>query len=279
MSVTAARVVATSVGPVELHEAGAGPPLFLLHAAGHDHRDFEAVIPALAARHRVLAVDWPGAHGSRSAAPDPPESASTLLYAAVLDELVARLAPGGAAIVGSSIGGHAAVRLATARPERVRALVLVDSGGFVPDSGVARAFCRVKGIPWVTARVEGAFARRHLRVRTATVRARLAAIEAARRDPTWARVTAAIWRSFARPEADLRPLAPAVRAPTLLVWGRHDPVLPVAQGRLAASLIPGASLVELATGHLPFAEAPEAFLAAVLPFLDGIHRDARAVGA
>jgi pimeloyl-ACP methyl ester carboxylesterase len=262
-------LIAARSGPVEVHEAGAGPPLFLLHAAGHDHHDYDAVIPALAARHRVLAVDWPGAHGSRSA---PPAAASTELYAGVLDDLVAALAPGGAALVGSSVGGHAALRLAVARPERVRALLLADSGGFVALDAAARLFCRLKGTPWITARIEGAFARRHLRRRTDTVRARLARIEAARRDPGWAAVTASVWRSFLDPAADLRPLAPAVRAPTLVVWGRHDPVLPVAQGRLAARLIPGATLVELDTGHLPFAEDPEGFLAAALPFLDGALR-------
>jgi pimeloyl-ACP methyl ester carboxylesterase len=149
----------------------------------------------------------------------------------------------------------------------VRALVLVDSGGFGELGVAGRAFCRLKGRPWVTARIEGAFARRHLHRRTEVVRERLRRIDAARRDPTWAAVTAAIWRSFAHAEADLRPLAPSLRAPTLLVWGRRDPVLKLREGRTAARLIPGARLVELDTGHLPFAEAPEEFLAAVGPFL------------
>jgi pimeloyl-ACP methyl ester carboxylesterase len=59
-----------------------------------------------------------------------------------------------------------------------------------------------------------------------------------------------------------------IAAPTLLVFGARDPVISARKdGRLAASLIPGAKLVVMPSGHAPFAEVPEAFLAAVRPFL------------
>ncbi len=70
------------------------------------------------------------------------------------------------------------------------------------------------------------------------------------------------------PGHDLREAARDIRAPTLLVWGKLDPVLPLANdGQSAQRSIPGARLVVLDTGHMPFAEDPQAFLPPVLAFL------------
>ena len=49
-----------SCGTVHYSESGAGTPMLLLHANPGDARDFEAVIPALSQRYRVIAMDWPG---------------------------------------------------------------------------------------------------------------------------------------------------------------------------------------------------------------------------
>ena len=80
-------------------------------------------------------------------------------------------------------------------------------------------------------------------------------------------IDAALWRSFTDPAHDLRARASAIRVPTLLVWGRHDPVLPRRRAAAARGALPQARYVEMDTGHVPFAEDPDGFLAAVLPFL------------
>jgi pimeloyl-ACP methyl ester carboxylesterase len=57
--------------------------------------------------------------------------------------------------------------------------------------------------------------------------------------------------------------------PTLVIWGTTDAITPIAQGRDVARLVPGARLVELPdVGHIPAIEAPAAFDAALLRFLD-----------
>ena len=66
-----------STGRVHYTESGAGTPLLLLHANPGDSRDFDPVIPALAQRHRVLALDWPG-YG-RSQMPAAPQTPSAFL--------------------------------------------------------------------------------------------------------------------------------------------------------------------------------------------------------
>jgi pimeloyl-ACP methyl ester carboxylesterase len=75
----------------------------------------------------------------------------------------------------------------------------------------------------------------------------------------------------------LRTAAASIRQPTLVVWGRRDPILPVGgDGRNAHRSLPRAEFVEVDAGHAPFAEAPEQFLAAVRPFLARLARAASA---
>ncbi len=256
----------TSSGRVAWQAQGRGRPLLLLSANPGDHRDWDAVVPALARDHRVIAVDWPG-HGA-SPAPQPPGTASAMMYARVLAELAEALALEDAVVCGNSVGGYAAVRLALDVPRRVGALVLVDPGGFTRHNAVSRAFCAVKGREDVTRRVAGWFARGYLRKRTPWTEAMIARADAQRANPAQVAVDAAVWRSFADPEHDLRAQAGAIRQPTLLVWGKLDPVLPIlTDGRAARAAMPSAEWVALDTGHAPYAEDPDAFLAAVEPFL------------
>jgi pimeloyl-ACP methyl ester carboxylesterase len=59
-----------------------------------------------------------------------------------------------------------------------------------------------------------------------------------------------------------------VRVPTLIVWGRHDAIVPLNRGELYQAAIPGARLTVLEhCGHSPQVEKPQEFLNAVVPFL------------
>ncbi|HZR45291.1 MAG TPA: alpha/beta hydrolase [Candidatus Manganitrophaceae bacterium] len=267
-------MVKTRAGRVAVEQRGSGAPVLLLHANPGDHRDFDAVVPALAARYRTLAVDWPG-YGESAPLPSP-RSASAMLMAEVLEDLVDRLGLAPAILVGNSIGGYAAARLAIDRPRKVRALVLVDTGGFTPYHILKRLFCRFKGKDFITRRIAGRYAEFYLKRRNRVVEQIIARTYAGQSDPARVAVDAAMWRSFLDPDHDLRGRAARITAPTLLVWGREDPVLPIGvDAQTALRCIPGSRLVALDTGHEPFAEDPEAFLAAVMPFLEEAARPAR----
>jgi pimeloyl-ACP methyl ester carboxylesterase len=80
-------------------------------------------------------------------------------------------------------------------------------------------------------------------------------------------LTAALWRSFAAPEHDLRPRADRITAPCLVIWGSKDTAIPMRLGRSTVAAIPGARLEVLPTGHVPFSSDPAAFLAIAAPFL------------
>ena len=74
----------TRCGAISYSEQGTGFPLVLLHASLCDRRGFAPIIPALAERHRVIAVDWPW-HGE-SDSPPPPLTAGAGLFAGVLED-------------------------------------------------------------------------------------------------------------------------------------------------------------------------------------------------
>jgi len=260
------RTISTSLGPVAYERTGAGLPVVLLHANPGDRRDFAAVAPALAREFDVVAVDWPG-YGD-SPAPAAPHDITAVAFADLLPEIVTRLGIAPAILVGNSVGGFAAAQLAITHPALVRALVLVDTGGFTAHTPLSRAFCRLKGTETGTRLLAAALARRYLRRRTPTVEAMLARAHTHARNATAVTIDAALWRSFVAPAHDLRARAAAIAVPTLIVWGRRDPLLRWDRdGANARRAMPHARFVALDTGHAPFAEDPVAFLEALLPFL------------
>ena len=267
--------IQTRAGAVAYEDQGVGIPLVLLHANPGDHRDFDDILPALVHSYRTIAVDWPG-YG-QSAAPNPPRSASAMLLADVLEDVVDGLDLEPAIFLGNSVGGYAAARFAIRHPERVRALILVDSGGFTPPSLLTRLFCHFKGSEFITRLIATQWARSYLKRRTPLVQQIIARTNAGRAISATVAVDAAIWRSFLHPDHDLRTAASQITAPTLLIYGRFDPAIRFNQdGRSARASMPRAQYSLLETGHEPFAEDPTAFLNVVGPFLDSITDDRRA---
>ncbi|MFM8411601.1 MAG: alpha/beta fold hydrolase [Alphaproteobacteria bacterium] len=253
-----------------VHESGAGPGLVLLHANGGDHRDFEAIAGRLADSFRVHAIDWPGWGES-----DPAGSPTATGYAALLPRILERLGGGPFILLGNSVGGFAAIHAAAARPDLVRALVLVDPGGFTPRWPGTIAACRAIGSESLAPAMMRLLPRLYLRRSGPAVDAIRSRSVAMSHEPGRVRAFASIWRSFATPEHDAREAAGRVAAPTLLVWGRRDPVLPwLVDGRRARRALPRAEVVSLPCGHQAFAEMPGEFLAAVEPFLTSIRREA-----
>lgn len=257
---------------------GDGPPIVLLHSGGHDRRDFDAIVPTLARRFRVIALDLPG-HGESHAFEPPSRAGARAIYEGVEDALVALdLAP--AVVIGNSVGGMAALHVAAARPERVRALILVSPSGLVEMNQATRTVCWLMGREIVRRQLGMAIARRYMVQRSALTDAILARMEARRRDDAFIAMEAALWRSFGRAESDLADRVASIHCPTVLVWGEHDPVIRArVEGRRARRLLPGADWVSLPLGHVPFAEDAAAFLAAIEPFLAPLSAEARPADA
>lgn len=257
----------TSLGTVSYTDDGSGPPIVLLHAALHDRTDFASVTETFAKGRRVLALDWPG-HG---ASPLPVTPLRAVEFGDLLIEFADRLDLNNAVIVGNSVGGYAACRLALERPERVAGVVLVNTGGFTPHSVFTRLFCAVMGRPAVVKAVFPAFVRAYMRAKNPADKAIVNRVVARAKTDGGARTAAALWKSFTDPGHDLRTRTAQINAPVLITWGAKDVTAPPRWGKAVQAAIPGSRFEALPTGHVVFSSEPAAWLGTVLPFVDAAH--------
>lgn len=260
--------IQTRAGRVAYRESGSGPSVLLLHATLHDRHDFDPVVETLARRYRTIAVDWPG-HGDSDPV-DATMEPGAPLFADVLEDVVDGLGLSRAVLIGNSVGGFAAARLAINRPGFVAGLILVNSGGFVPWNPLSRMSCQVLGTPAVFRRIAPLFVRGYMRAKTDSDRKISARAIAMAKKAEGIRTGTGLWRSFATPEHDLRSRAGELSAPTLIVWGKKDIAIPLSAGRATHDAIRGSRLEILDTGHVVFSSEPEGFLAVAEPFLQSV---------
>jgi pimeloyl-ACP methyl ester carboxylesterase len=264
--------------PVAYHAAGSGPVVLLIHGITSSADAWEAVIPALAEEHTVIAPDLLGHGGSAK----PRGDYSLGAYASGLRDVLSALGHARATVVGHSMGGGIAMQLAYQFPERVERLALVSSGGLGREVGLPLRAATLPGAEWVlpllTRRgprdvlgvASGLLRRAGLRTRadergTARGLASLSDAEARRAflhtarsvlDPSGQRVSA----------TDRLYLAEGM--PTLIVWGERDPTIPATHGIAAHAAIPHSRLELFPdAGHYPFDEDPERFAAVVSDFV------------
>ena len=255
----------------ELVGSGPGPTLLLVHAGIADRRMWDdQVDPFAEAGWTVVRADLPGFGET------PPPAGPVALWATLRD-LLERLGVDRAVVVGCSLGGRAAVDLALAAPERVRALVLVGSG-------LAGHRFQEPALFELWDRSEGALERGdHREAARVEIDTWVAGVDRPPEavDPeVRRRVTGMLLTAYAHGEADLEePDPPAagrlgeITAPTLVVVGEHDrPDIQAMADALAAG-IPGAERVVLdGAAHLPSMERPGEFNRVVLEFLADLDR-------
>ena len=242
---------------VQIFTGGAGAPLLYLHGAGVYW--WMPVHDLLAGRHRVYLPVHPG-YGASPGIEDI-ESMEDLVFHTidVLDALRLERVD----VVGLSLGGWLAAELALRHPARVGRLVLVDAAG-----------TRVPGTPREDLFMAApARARQLLFADPASALARQIVPDA----PPPERLEAALRgreaaaRLLWNPHVQYRKLTSRlgrIKAPTLVVWGAQDRLLPRALGEAYQRGIPGATLTTIdGCGHLPPVEQPERFARIVLDFL------------
>ncbi len=263
--------------PVRYLSAGAGPPLVLLHGAGENALDWRWVMSDLAASHRVYAPDLPGSPMSAGAAADYSPAFFQRFVSGFLDALHIERA----AMVGNSLGGLTAMRLALFEPARATALVLVDSAGLGRAASPALRSLALPGygklaIVWGKT-PPGALQR-------SLGRAALLFAHPRRVPPEWLRGQYRLARTPGFLEAQLAAVRaqvglrgqrevlldqlPRVHIPTLVVWGSRDRVLPESQAKNAVARLRDGSLSLIPDcGHIPHVECPDRFVTACARFL------------
>ncbi len=114
---------AADLAPLKATTLGKGSTVVLVHGLGGNRTDWLPTTKRLLANHRVVMVDLPG-HGDSPTLPDP---FSLEAAAAQLDALLAQQNPESTIVVGHQFGGIVALLAASAHPERMRGLILIDT--------------------------------------------------------------------------------------------------------------------------------------------------------
>jgi pimeloyl-ACP methyl ester carboxylesterase len=214
-------------------------------------------LDALAAEHLVAAVDLVGFGKNRHFLGPPvilpPFAEVTALLARWLETFGEPVH-----LIGHSMGGQIAIRLAAEHPELVRSLILVDAAG-MPFHLDPRPHIRpLPKPPYGGPRI-----------------LRLLVPDFLRAGPT--SVAVASTRVVL---GDMRAMMRALRVPTLLVWGENDPLVPLPYGEAMREEIEGSRLVVIPrAAHVAMWDAPEEFNRAVIDFIDDVERESLATAS
>jgi 3-oxoadipate enol-lactonase len=254
--------LATRDGAVTAVQSGSGEDIVLLHSLLCDRTSFDAVLPALAARHRVTSINLPGFHGSRTV------DANIKSYVDAIAKAIDEFGVGERmTLMGNGFGGTLALAYAVAKPATVSQLVVADAAAAFPDAGrqafvAMAAMVRDQGmaaIATVAARrvYHDSYIDKHPHV-IEQRRAVLLGIE-----PNSFLAACEILASI-----DLLPELPSIKTPTLVVFGSHDQATPPDLIRAIVRAVPNAEIREIDDcGHCPPLEKPKAFLSALQGFV------------
>jgi pimeloyl-ACP methyl ester carboxylesterase len=241
---------------------GSGPPLVVLHGLGMSRRAWDPVVPALAERFDVIAVDIPG-FGDSAPLPADVEPTPAAL-AATIDDLLDDLGICHPHVVGNSLGGWVALELAGVRP--VASLTLLSPAGFWRAHTPIYARVSLRMSRWLT-RHAGGLLCRLVRYRAARVLilgqthgrpTRLTAEQAQRtiqelgQSPGFdATLSATTHRRYLA--------GSGLEAPITVAFGSRDRILLRRQSRHLDQLPAETQVRELpGCGHIPMSDDPEA---------------------
>ena len=246
------------------------PAIVLLHGFGSSLETWQAWADILSSRYRVVRFDLPGFGLS---GPDPTGDYSDARSLQIITGLMDTLGIARAALVGNSLGGKLAWMFAATKPARVDRLVLVSPDGFASPGF---EYGKKPDVPAVMRLLPYVLPAAMLRSTLAPAYGNPAVLTdrmvARYRDMMLAPgVRAAMVDRMG--QVDLQPPEPLLRrieAPTLLLWGERDAMIPFSNARDYLGAIPNVRLVALpGLGHVPMEEAPAESLAPVLAFLAG----------
>jgi pimeloyl-ACP methyl ester carboxylesterase len=275
------RIVTDDGVALEVVERGTGPVLVLVHGFGGAKEDFSDQLDDLARDHRVVTLDLRG-HGE-SDGPEDPARYSLDRFAADLSNVLDALDIDSCWLLGHSMGGMIVRRFVLASPQRVDALILMDtSPGPVPgldsemiDLGVQIA--NEQGMDELK-RVMDAFSPLDTPAYQRTLAERPGYREFG--DAKWAALSRAMWVTMSieiRDQPDQLGELAALHCPTLVLVGVEDEPFRRVSEEMAAT-IPAAELVVITTaGHSPQFENGPAWLAALRGFLARVGATSPAV--
>jgi 3-oxoadipate enol-lactonase len=235
----------------------AGPPVLLIHAGGMDGRMWRPLVERLEDRYWLIVPDLRG-HGTT---PLPPEEFSHIddLLGVLDDMKIERTA-----VVGCSMGGHVALELATAAPERVNALVLMASSLEIDDwSDEIRQYWAQESELVEAGDIDGAV---ELNARTWGREGETDELVA-----EMARTSLGHQVGVEAPERELTVDLASIAVPTLAISGARDFADFARIADRIAAAVPGAQRAEIAdAGHLIPLERPDETAELLAEFLEAV---------
>jgi pimeloyl-ACP methyl ester carboxylesterase len=244
------------------------PAVILIHGFGASLQTWDVWAEGLGRNHRVIRFDLPG---SGLSLPDPAANYTDARSIELLLALMDKLGLQRAGIVGHSIGGRIAWTFAARHPERVDRLVLVAPDGFASPGF---EYGKAPNVPAMLGLMRYVLPKPLLRMNVQPAYADPKSLTDALLERYYDLIRAPGARQALLDRmrqtvlVDPRPLLAAIRAPTLLVWGERDAMIPFENSNEYLKVLRNAHLVSFpAAGHLPQEEAAADSLAAVEAFL------------
>jgi pimeloyl-ACP methyl ester carboxylesterase len=249
----------TKLGQMHYLDAGKAStdPLVLLHQTPRSMDEFTEVIPLLAARHRVLAIDTPG-YGCSDR---PSEQPTIEEYVAAVIELLDQIGVKRACMIGHHTGAILAFEAAAAYPDRVSKTVV--SGLLAMDEEARnelRPFFKQWHVQEDGSHMNEKWGKFAKWIVDPQLRHR-AILDLLRAGET------SEFGHFAVVDYRMEGKGGLVKAPTLAIWGKDDPFGPTEKNRNFVKTLPDCREVVLEGGIFLPNEHPEAFAGAILDFV------------
>ena len=239
---------------------GSGPALLLTHGYSSTSAMWRGQIEALSKHHKLVLWDMRG-HG-QSDYPNDPAAYSEALTVADMAALLDQVGAHSAIVGGLSLGGYMSLAFYRAHPQRVEALLIIDTGpGFKKDD--ARQAWNKRAHD-----TGDRFEREGLAVLTSQSRERSSV---SHRDASG--LARAARGMLTQRDAGVIEMLPDIKVPSLVVVGADDTPFLAASDYMAAKIPDAEKVVIPSAGHAVNIDQPQAFIAAVLPFLDGLPRN------
>ncbi len=256
---------------LHVRESGSpnAPAVILIHGFGSSLHTWESWATGLSDNYRVIRYDLPG-FGLTGADPtgDYSEERGMHVLAALMDKLSVRRA----SLIGNSIGGRLVWQFAARYPDRVDKLVLISPDGFASPG---YEYGKAPEVPLMARMMKYVLPRTFLKANLAPAYAEPRRLTDATVNRYYDLMLAPGVRGamIARMEQTRleppEPMLAAIKAPTLLLWGQQDHLIPVSNSADYVKAMPDATLVILPNlGHVPQEEDPSSSLSPVRAFLD-----------
>lgn len=248
-------------------DEGYGQILLCLHALGHSSKDFNSLYQLPLNNFRIISIDFPN-HGNSGSSK---EAISATYFNHITTEFIEKLNLKNIIVIGNSIGGAVAIRLASNNPN-IKMLSLSNPAGldkrglfFKPFLDYMIHFFR-QGVQ-KKPNFQKSFSNYYHKVLTSET-ASERRNEIIQECYNIAPLLVEGWESFKLKSEDLRPLISTVNCPVLFTWGMDDQFVQFSRNKQAIKKFSNYKLIKYKIGHTPYIECPSLFLADLQEYIN-----------